>query len=207
MLRILARLGISILLVGAVAGPATAASPHQLDPAQMIPPLNPDFGPWICTDTGQGAVCRGDNDDTWTGADIGLACDGQPIYGTGWYTSEGVRWHLPDGRALHTFFKNASLETWTLSADGSGRTVTVKGSWNEHYVYPVPGDINQRVLTITGADWQATAKGVGVVFHDTGLLRFNPGRDNGIELTHGPTDSDHGNLDLVLDDICAALGA
>ena len=72
-------------------------------------------------------------------------------------------------------------------------------------MYPVPGDINQRVLTITGADWQATAKGVGVVFHDTGPLRFNPGLDNGIDFTHGPHDSDHGDLDLVLPAVCGVL--
>ena len=106
MRRSIALFAATTLMAIAIAIPVSAASPHQLDPAQMIPPLNPDFGPWICTDTGQGAVCRGDDDDTWTGADIGLACDGQPIYGTGWYASEAVRWHLPDGRALHTFFKN-----------------------------------------------------------------------------------------------------
>ena len=79
------------------------------------------------------------------------------------------------------------------------------GRWNQHYVYPVPGDINQRVQTITGADWQVVAKGVGVVFHDTGLVRFEPGLDTPIDFTHGPHDSDHGNLDIVLPAVCGVL--
>ncbi len=205
MLHVIARLGIAILLLGAVAGPAAAASPHQLDPAQMIPPLNPGFDPWICTATGQGSVCRGENDDTWAGADIGLACDGQPIYSTGSYTSKGARWHLPDGRAIHTFFNDAVVETWTLAADGSGLAIKVTAHKNEHYTYPVPGDRDSRIETWTGTDWQATAPGFGVVFHDVGFVRFNPGVGTAIDYTHGPTDSDHGNLDLVSDDICAAL--
>src|SRR4051812_17681076 len=134
-LRILARLGIAILLVGAVAGPVAAASPHQLDPAQMIPPLNPALGPWICTDTGQGAVCRGHREDSWANSDTGLACGGRPIYTTGGFDTDATRWHLPDGRALHTLFKNNSAETWTLSPVGSGAFLQVRSSWNQHYVY------------------------------------------------------------------------
>ena len=205
MLRVIARLGIAVLLVGAVVGPVSAASPHQLDPDQMIPPLNPDFGPWICTETGQGSVCRGEFHDAWNGADTGLTCDGQAIYGSGFYDSQAARWHLPDGRALHTFFKNNYGETWTLSPDGDGRSVKITAAWNQHYVYPVPGDLASRVETITGTYWQVTAKGVGVVFHDVGLLQLNPGIDTGIDYNHGPADSEWGNLDLVLDDVCAAL--
>jgi len=205
MLRVIARLGIGIVLVASVAGTATAASPHQLNPDQMIPALNPNFGPWICTATGQGSVCRGEDHDAWAGADIGLACDGQPIYSTGSYDSAAARWHLPDGRATHTFFQNAVVETWTLSPDGGGRFATLNARWNQHYVYPVPGDRDSRVETITGSDLQVTSPGIGVVFHDIGLVRLNPGIDTGIDFTHGPTDSDHGDLELVIDELCAVL--
>ena len=81
----------------------------------------------------------------------------------------------------------------------------VRGSWNLHYVYPIPGDRGTRVTTITGADWQVTAKGYGLVFHDTGLVRYVPGTDDVIDFTHGPTDSDHGNLDLVVPEVCSIL--
>jgi rhodanese-related sulfurtransferase len=51
-----------------------AASPHQVDPAGMTPSLNPAFGPWICTDTGGGPICRGSRSDAWTNADSELRC-------------------------------------------------------------------------------------------------------------------------------------
>jgi hypothetical protein len=151
-------------------------------------------------------VCRGESHDAWEAADTGLTCGGATIYTSGAFDAQAARWHLPDGRAIHTFFQNADHETWTLSPDGTGPSVQVKGTWNLHYVYPIPGDIDTRVETLTGADWQVTARGLGVVFHDTGFVKFNPGLGDGIAYTHGPTDSDHGNnLDLVMPAVCAAL--
>ena len=203
--RILATLGAAILLVAVLPSAVAAASPHQVDPAGMTPPLNPAYGPWICTDTGGGPICRGELHERWANEDSGLTCGTAIVYTTGFHDTQAVRWHLPDGRAEHTYFKNLSLETWTLSPTGAGPTVKVKGSWNLHYVYPDPGVLATRVLTITGADWQVTAQGYGLVFHDTGLVRFVPGGDDVIDITHGPTDSDHGNLDLVMPEVCAIL--
>jgi hypothetical protein len=205
--RILATLGAAILLAAVLPSAVAAASPHQVDPAGMTPPLNPDFGPWICTDTGGGPICRGEEHDSWSGEDTGLRCGAQAIYSTGRFDSQATRWHLPDGRAEHTLFKNQATETWTLSPSGTGRAVNVKGSWQQHYVYPIPGDRPTRVMTITGADWQVTAKGYGLVFHDTGFVRFLPGSEDQIDYAHGPTDSDHGNLDLVIAEVCAILTA
>jgi len=184
---------------------AQAASPHQVDPAGMTPPLNPDYDPWVCTDTGAGPICRGSLSDAWTNIDSEQRCGDAVVYTTGEFHADGVRWHLPDGRAIHTFFENQDTETWTLSSTGAGPSVTVRGRWNLHYVYPDPGDRSTRVLTNTGADWQVTATGYGLVFHDTGLVRYVPGNDDEIDLTHGPTDSDHGNLDLVMPEVCAIL--
>jgi hypothetical protein len=184
---------------------AQAASPHQVDPAGMTPPLNPDYGPWICTDTGGGPICRGSRTEAWTNADSGLRCGDDLVYTTGGFHDDAVRWHLPDGRATHTFFGDQAIEVWTLSSTGAGPSVNVRGDLNLHYVYPTPGDRSTRVLTTTGADWQATATGYGLVFHDTGLVRLVPGTDDVIEFTHGPSDSDHGNLDLVMPEVCAIL--
>lgn len=209
MVRLIATLSIAVLLVASVGGSATAASPHQLDPGQMIPPLNPDYAPWVCTETGEGSVCRGAWTDEWSGGDLGpegLACDGRSIYTTGRHDSQAARWHLPDGRATRTIVRHSDTEFWTLTPDGSGPAIHIFGYWTEHYTYPIPGDRDSRIETWTGADWQAIAPGIGVVFHDVGLLRFNPGVGEGIDYTHGPTDSDHGDLDLVIDEICAALG-
>ncbi len=205
MRRIPVLFAIIAIVAIAFAGPAAAASPHQVDPAGMTPALNPDYDPWVCTVTGGGPICRGHVDAAWSGEQFDFGCDGRPIYSTGQFSSDGTRWHLPDGRAVHTFFNNASTEVWTLSPAGDGPSVKVMGHWNEHFEYPIPGDLDSRVRTITGADWQVTARGEGVVFHDVGLVRFQPGVDQPIDLTHGPHDSDHGNLDLVLPEVCAVL--
>ena len=98
-----------------------AASPHQVDQAGLTPPLNPAYGPWICTDTGGGPICRGSLSDSWTNADSELRCGNDLVYSTGNLQTEAVRWHLPDGRATHTFFKNLSTEVWTLSPLEPGR--------------------------------------------------------------------------------------
>jgi hypothetical protein len=169
--RFLAIVAAAVLLTAALAVGAQAASPHQVDPAGMVPALNPQYGPWICTDTGAGPICRGDDAGAWANEETGLQCGDQPIYSTGDASANAVRWHLPDGRATRTFFENQDSETWTL----------------------------------TGADWQVTAPGYGLVWHDTGFVRFEPGSEDEIDFTHGPTGSDHGNLDLVLPAVCAIL--
>jgi len=186
---------------------ATAASPRVVDPAGMTPQLNPDYDPWVCTDTGNGPICVGHEAGSWTNEELPFACGARPLFTSGSFTSDGRRWHLPDGRATHTFFQNASRERWTLTGDGTGPSVLVQSHWNEHFVYPVPGDRDTRVRTITGADWQATAPGQGVVFHDVGVVRFAPGVDTPIDLMRGPHDSNHGDLDIVIPAVCAALGA
>src|ERR1044072_6820524 len=42
---------------------------------------------------------------------------------------------------------NLPADRLTLSATGEGSAVFLSGGWHKHYVYPVPGDLTQRVLT------------------------------------------------------------
>ena len=204
MRRFLTLAATALLLATTLAAPVTAASPHQVDPAGMTPPLNPDLDPWICTVTGAGPICRGAFHDTWSDAETDLTCDGVGIRTSGRYDTDAARWHLPDGRATRTLFTSQATETWTLPG-GAGPAVTIHAAWNEHYVYPVPGDRSTRVKTITGAYWQVTAKGHGVVFHDAGFARLLPGSEDELAFTKGPSDSDWFDLGLVLDDVCAVL--
>jgi hypothetical protein len=205
MRTLLSILASTILLAVAASSGAVAASPHQVDPAAMVPPLNPAYDPWICTDTGAGPVCRGTFTDSWSNADTGLLCGDRPIYTTGSFDSAGTRWHLPDGRATHTVFQDKDVEVWSLSPTGAGPILNVSFQWIEHFDYPIPGDRSTRVATSTGSYWQVTAKGHGLVWHDVGLVQFAPGSGDEIVVTHGPTDSDYGNLDLVLPTACAIL--
>ena len=206
MRRLFSIVAMSLLLAATLTSGVSAASPHQVDPGDMTPPLNPAFDPWICTQTGAGSVCRGASADAWSAADTGLACADHPIFTTGSSQADATRWNLPDGRATQSMFVDSSQEVWSLSPDGSGPVVNVSFQWIEHFDYPDPGIRATRVLTTTGSYWQVTAPGHGLVWHDIGFARFVPGSNDEIAVTHGPTDSDYGNLDLVLPAVCAILG-
>jgi hypothetical protein len=205
MRKLLAILSTVVLLAAVTASGATAASPHQVDPAAMTPPLNPSYDNWACSTTGAGPICRASLNDAWANLDTGLSCGGRPIYETGTYESNPVRWHLPDGRAVKTFDPETLDIHWTLSPTGGGPTVDLFSQWNLHFIYPDPGNRDTRVLTSTGSYWQVTAKGHGLVWHDIGLVQFAPGSGDDIVFFHGPADSSYGNLDLVMADVCAIL--
>lgn len=206
MRTLLSTFAISLLLAATLTSGVSAASPHQVDPGGLTQPLNPAFEPWICKQTGAGSVCRGALSDAWSAADTGLARGNRPIFTTGSFQADATRWHLPDGRATRTFFANTGEEVWSLPMGGQGPVVNLRTQWMEHFDYPDPGIRATRVLTTTGSYWQVTAPGHGLVWHDVGFARFVPGSNDEIAVTHGPTDSDYGNLDLVLPAVCAILG-
>ena len=88
-----------------------------------------------------------------------MTCDGNPVYVTGSASDRTTRWHLPDGRATKTISDESSDDRMSLSPTGDGPSVSVRGHWNRHYTYPVPGDRSSRVLTELGAVYVATAPG------------------------------------------------
>jgi hypothetical protein len=196
---------LTALLVMTLAPAAMASPPRTVDPTTLTPPLNPNFT-WTCFDTGAGPVCRGTYEDAYEHEDIGQDCDGQPIYLSGSGVERMTRWHLPDGRATKTVVNLRYRETLSLSTSGEGPVVNVRGSWNRHYDYLVPGDRSTRVLTEPGAEWLATAPGHGLVFKDTGLIRWLPGAE------YEEVDVVRGQRDMFTDPagawaaVCAVLG-
>ncbi len=60
-----------------VSAPATAGSPHTVDPAGMTPLLNPDYAPWTCVVAGTGITCTGYSEVSYTDEPTGFQCDGQ----------------------------------------------------------------------------------------------------------------------------------
>jgi hypothetical protein len=161
-----------------VAAPAVAMSPHTVDPATMTPTLNPDYAPWTCVVAGTGITCTGEQDLAYTNEPIDFQCDGQVIYVTGTQTSKTVRWHDLDGRALKSSIQtNVPADRLTLSPTGEGFAVFVSGDWHKHFVYPVPGDLTQRVLTETGSAVKVRVPGEGVTFRDSGTVTYVPNQD------------------------------
>jgi hypothetical protein len=169
---------LATLVLALVAAPAVATSPHTVDPTTMTPTLNPDYAPWTCVVAGTGITCTGHQDLSYTNEAIGLQCGGQDVYVTGTQTSKFVRWHDLEGRALKTSIQtNFTSDHLTLSPIGEGAAVYLSGDWHKHYVYPVPGDLSQRVLTETGSAMKLRVPGEGVTFRDSGTVTYVPSQE------------------------------
>lgn len=165
---------------------AASKSPHQVDPAQMQPSLNPDFAPWSCFEAGTGITCQGGYQETYN-EPFGLFCDGQEVWVARTAREFMTRRHTADGLATKTIVHlDFPGDVFSLSPDGSGPTLTIRGHFNRHYTYPVPGDPDSRVLTEVGAIYMANQPGQGRVLHDTGPVTFEPGAEFAeIAVKHG----------------------
>lgn len=171
---LLIALGLTLL-----GGPAAAQSPHTVDPSTMTPTLNPNFAPWTCVVAGTGITCTGLQDLTYTNEAIGLQCGGRDVYVTGVQRSKFIRWHDLEGRALKTSIQtNFPADRLTLSPVGDGPAVFLSAGWHMHYVYPVPGDLTQRVLTETGSALKLRVPGEGVTFRDSGSVTYVPNQEH-----------------------------
>jgi hypothetical protein len=175
-----------LIAAGALAAtallPATVAeaqSPRHVDPALMVPTLNPSFAPWSCWEAGNGITCQGRVQASYTNEPLGLQCGGQDVYLTGREDSRMTRWHTADGLATKTVIhSNFPADTFSLSSDGDGAGLTISGHFNRHYVYAVPGDLGSRTLTEVGAIYLGrTPEGGPLVLQDTGRVTFAPGAD------------------------------
>lgn len=185
---------------------AGAASPHQVDPASMVPTLNPNFAPWTCWEAGKGITCQGELDQSFSET-VGLQCDGHEVYATGREQARMTRWHTAGGLATKTSVHlDYPGDVFTLSSTGDGPTLTISGHWNRHYTYAVPGDTSSRTLTEVGAIWLGRADGGGpLVLHDTGRLTFEPGADFEVVASSGGVHEVFADPTSVDRAICDAL--
>lgn len=201
---LLSALGLAVLL----AAPASARSPHQIDPNGVTPPLNPAFAA-TCWETGSGIICEGSLVDTYSNEDFGLRCGDEVILVSGTLSDHFTRWHTSDGRATRTFGNQTWTETWSLASDGTGPTLEVSGRSIRHYTYFVPGDPGQRQLIETGATVVATAPHAGVVFRDAGRITYEVGSENDFQNPidlRGPHDA-WTDWDAAVARACEILGA
>ena len=72
---------------------------------------------------------------------------------------------------------NLTGDRLTLSPTGVGSAVFLSGDWHKHYVYPVPGDLTQRVLTETGSAEKLRVPGEGVTYRDSGTVTCVPNQE------------------------------
>lgn len=172
--------------LGATAPAAESASPHRVDPATLQPPLNPNFAPWSCWEAGTGTTCQGSMHSEYHEL-TGLECGGQEVWVQGYGDERMTRWHTADGLATKTQVTlSYPADVYSLSSTGDGPSVTLRGHWQRHYTYPVPGDRDSRVMREIGAIFLVNVRGQGMVLQDTGVVTFAPGGEfEAIDTMHG----------------------
>lgn len=183
------------------------AEPRVVDPSTLVPALNPDFAPWTCLEAGQGIVCRGDAAFSYVQEPIGLACPSGDVVISGSGREHMTRWHTADGLATKTIVNlSYPADVFSLAGVLDGPSLTIRGHFNRHYDYLVPGDRDSRVLTEVGAIYLANQPGRGLVLQDTGPVTYEPGLEfEVVASAHGIHDTlaDPGLIDTL---ICDALG-
>lgn len=193
-----AALGLLLAAPGAHAGPS-----RSVDPALMVPTLNPDYAPYSCERTGSGITCRGTLDIAYD-EPFGLQCDGQGVWISGTGTAHITRWHTAEGRATRTQIQASfPQDVFSLSPTGEGPTFVVKARYNSHYTYAVPGELASRTLTETGANLLGRSGAGGpLLVHDAGRTRFATGNEDEIVSQAGKHDfyDDPANLDRAICD-------
>ena len=108
-----------------------------------------------------------------------------------------TRWHTEAGLATRTrLHLDFPADVFSLAADGSGPTLTIRGHFNRHFDYRVAGDPTTRVLTEVGAIYLANQRGAGTVLHDAGTVTFEPGTDEDIAVMHGVHEVYDGTVDV-----------
>lgn len=187
-----------------LAVPAAQAAPAgTVDPALMVPTLNPDYAPYTCWEAGSGIICTG-TDDIAYDEPFGLQCDGQDVWLSGVGTSTIKRWHTADGRATRTqIFSSFPRDVFSLSPTGEGPSFVVRARFNSHYTYAVPGERSSRTLTETGALLLGrSGTGGPLLVHDAGAVRFATGNEDEITFSGGQHDfyDDMGSLDRAICD-------
>ena len=185
--------------------PAVAGQPQQVDPSTLQPALNPNFD-WSCYEAGKGITCKGTFEPSYN-EPIGLICDGKEVWIQGAGREFMTRWHTADGLATKTVVHlDYPADVFSFTEDGSGPSVTIRGHFNRHYVYPDPGVLATRVLTEVGAIYLVNEKGRGITLHDTGRVTFTPGQDfEEIDSMSGVHDAYSGDETFFDTFICDAL--
>ena len=160
----------------AAASVVAAGSRQEVDPATLIPPLDPEI--FVCFTQGPGIVCDGVQPNAYTEWSPGpdLACGDRLILLTGFQLETARSWNDAAGRRLRSKVYGRFDERWRLEgSDGPG--LEVHGRWNEDRLWGTPGDVSTRTITVTGNEVWATAPGRGVVFQNAGITRLDPNFD------------------------------
>jgi hypothetical protein len=161
----------AFLALGAVWAPA-AAGGSIVDPSTLTP-VPPDI--YTCTLDGANTICRASFETFVENGDDGAVCGDEHLYETIHVVESATRWYA-DGLLVRKLLRVDLRGTFSLSPTGAAPTAAVHAHQQESFVYPVPGDIDSEIGTVTGLIVKvggSTAQGFGAQVQAAGRIDAN----------------------------------
>lgn len=177
-----------------------SSAANAVDPALLTP--NPveasvEGTVWECRETGPGVQCDGHWHLSVPISPNGLDCGGQIMYAPSEQNRDQVRYFNADLLEYRRERHQSGSETWGLTPDGSGPTVTYTWSFLERVTFAEPGNLDSGLATERGSNFKVRAT-------DGRVLLQNAGHDSG--LLSGDPDTFKGRWDGgALEAVCAVL--
>jgi hypothetical protein len=156
---------IAALALSLAGASAAGASNVSVDPSTLVPPPAPGS---TCTANGAQVYCTVTIEasyvnEPWFELPCGI------VYATGTDVREAKRWYQ-DGLLVRRHIHEDSEYTWSLSATGDGKVLTVITHTNWGEVYTVPGDLSSAVGHQEGTDLLVRDPNGGVVWQISGQI-------------------------------------
>ncbi|WP_062385511.1 hypothetical protein [Demequina iriomotensis] len=151
-MRVLATVGIAVLIPLALASPS-AAKPDEVDESTLVPALSGSFVPWACHLTSSGPVCKGERHlhGDWT-LDDEPGCD-VPVYNRRTEDRYQTRYYGLDNLEYHRRFRTNDVDEYSTSSTGPGGvSIRTNVRWTEEFT--VPGDDSTLSYVADGVHWK-----------------------------------------------------
>jgi hypothetical protein len=159
--RFVLRLAAVATAVVLLLGSATTAIAGSVDPSTLTPPPPPDAR---CHTAGTRTIC-----DTVLNVDMvnepAFDAPCGTIYITGTDYRDGTRFYDGDGLLVRRHVTDQVDAVISLSADGSGPTLSLTGHLNWWGYWPEPGSDGDGIQTNHGVDIKISGPGLGSGFH------------------------------------------
>ena len=178
----------TLVLAAAVAAPAQAQPPDEVDQTLLVPTtLDSSFAPFICKAKRTGPVCTGERHlvADWAPADWPCAL---PVYGA--YTEDRwtTRYYNTDYLNYDRQFRTHNVDYLSTSATGPA-TAIIQTNARFREPFEVPGDDSTITVITTGTIWDVRSVGRDPIFRAVGTLVEPPNA--------GPTFTGHVTVDGV----------
>ena len=142
----------TLVLAAAVAAPAQAQPPDEVDQTLLVPTtLDSSFAPFICKAKRTGPVCTGERHLVADWAPADWPC-GPPVYGASREDRWTTRYYNTDYLNYDRLFRTHNVDYLSTSATGPA-TAIIRTNARFREPFEVPGDDSTITVITTGTIW------------------------------------------------------